>query len=245
LVLVLGGTAEAAELAARLAADGRVVPLLSLAGRTRAPRAPDVRLRVGGFGGAIGLAGFLRAHGVARLVDATHPYAAHMARNARDGCAAADVPRLKLLRPGWTGRPGDRRHYADDPEVLAKTAAALGRHAFVAAGHSVLEAFRARTDLRALVRTIEPTDAALPPHMAWLQGRGPFRVEDEIALFRRAGIDVVVAKDSGGAGAYAKIEAARTLGLPAVFLARPAPPEGPAVPDVERAFSWAVGQASA
>ncbi|CAA9282847.1 MAG: Precorrin-6A reductase, partial [uncultured Actinomycetospora sp.] len=67
-ILVLGGTAEARELASRLSARGFPVTT-SLAGRTRHPRLPAGGVRSGGFGGVDGLAAALGEVDV--LVDAT------------------------------------------------------------------------------------------------------------------------------------------------------------------------------
>ena len=73
-ILILGGTAEARELAAALVVDGLDV-ISSLAGRVNSPSLPPGRVRVGGFGGADGLAEYLRGHQVSAVVDATHPFA--------------------------------------------------------------------------------------------------------------------------------------------------------------------------
>ena len=83
-VLILGGTGEARALAARLVARPGFRVTLSLAGRTRAPVLPDCEIRVGGFGGAEGLARYLEAAGVGALVDATHPLLAAMRAAATD-----------------------------------------------------------------------------------------------------------------------------------------------------------------
>ncbi len=69
-------------------------------------------------------------------------------------------------------------------------------------------------------------------------GRGPFSPAQETALLREHGIEVVVSKNSGGSGTYAKIEAARALGLPVVMVERPALPEGEIVESVAAALAW-------
>ena len=97
-LLILGGTGEAAALAAALAErfGDRLAVTYSLAGRTTPARLPPGRVRSGGFGGAEGLAAFLRAEAVTAVIDATHPFAAAISRHARLACAAAGVPRLTL-----------------------------------------------------------------------------------------------------------------------------------------------------
>ena len=60
-IVILGGTAEARQLAAALVADG-VDVVYSLAGRVGSPSLPPSRVRIGGFGGVDGLAGCPRIH---------------------------------------------------------------------------------------------------------------------------------------------------------------------------------------
>ena len=100
-VLILGGTAEAAELAARLAGDDRLETVTSLAGLTRMPTAMAGRVRRGGFGGPGGLAAFLKEERYDALIDATHPFAARIAAHAAEAAEIAGVARVKLLRPGF------------------------------------------------------------------------------------------------------------------------------------------------
>jgi precorrin-6A/cobalt-precorrin-6A reductase len=52
------------------------------------------------------------------------------------------------------------------------------------------------------------------------------------------GIDVVIAKNSGGTASYGKIAAARALGIEVIMLRRPPPPDAPAVETVEAAIAW-------
>src|SRR5215469_15439402 len=103
-ILILGGTGEARELAAALVAAGTNV-LSSLAGRVRDPRLPEGPVRIGGFGGADGLAAFLRAEGITAVVDATHPFASGITANAALAAGQAGVPLLVLRRPEWDQDP--------------------------------------------------------------------------------------------------------------------------------------------
>src|SRR5688500_16823035 len=91
-LLILGGTAEARALAGEVVAWPRLRLVSSLAGRVRDPRLPAGEVRVGGFGGADGLAAWLIEHGIDVLVDATHPYASRMRISAVRAAAAAGVP---------------------------------------------------------------------------------------------------------------------------------------------------------
>lgn len=233
--LILGGTTEAVQLAQACAAIPELEIITSLAGRTSAPTAPPGALRIGGFGGADGLERYLLAQRVGRLVDATHPFAAQIGRNAEQGCRAAGVPRLRLLRPPWQPQPGDRWIEVDSLAEAARHLPPAGR-VFLSVGRSDLAAF-AGLEPWFLVRTIEPPERCLA-NARWLADRGPFRLEDELALFCEHAIDIVVTKASGGEATYAKLAAARQLGLPVIMVRRPPPPAGPVVDSVAAALAW-------
>ncbi|MFF8992936.1 cobalt-precorrin-6A reductase [Streptomyces sp. NPDC014983] len=234
-VLVLGGTAEARRLAAGLAAHPSGVRVTtSLAGRTSRPEAVAGELRIGGFGGAEGLAEWLRAHQVDALVDATHPFAESITAHAARAAAATGVPAVVLRRPGWRSLPGDHWHDVPSLAAAAEALPGLGERVFLTTGRLGLAAFAHLTDRYFLVRSVERPDPPLPPHTGIVLARGPFTVAGERELLRAHRIDVLVTKDSGGEATAAKLTAARELGLPVVVVRRPALPAGvTAVPDVD------------
>jgi precorrin-6A/cobalt-precorrin-6A reductase len=237
-VLILGGTSEAAGLARACAGRDSMHVISSLAGRTRTPAALPGEVRIGGFGGSEGLRRFLIKDAIGRVIDATHPFAARMASNAEIACRELDVPRLRLLRPPWQARPGDRWIEAADMAEAAARLPALGRTALITVGQGDLEALAHLRDVRLVVRTIEPPGRQALCDAVWLSGRGPFRLEDEIGLLRAHRIDVLLTKASGGDATYAKLAAARLLGLPVLMVRRPPPPPGPIVESVAEALAW-------
>jgi precorrin-6A/cobalt-precorrin-6A reductase len=236
-ILILGGTAEAVALAQACAARPGFEVISSLAGRTRSPVLPAGEVRSGGFGGPDGLARFLAGRGIEHLIDATHPFAVQIGAHAKSACDATGVPRLRLLRPPWPRAPGDNWIEVADVAEAASRIPQLGRRVFLTVGQRDLEAFAA-LDLWFLVRTIEPPGAAPLRRAAWVSGRGPFALEDELALLSAHAIDVLVTKASGGAATYAKLVAARRLALPVVMIRRPPPPPGPVVDSVDAALAW-------
>ncbi|GAA2522921.1 cobalt-precorrin-6A reductase [Streptomyces levis] len=233
-VLILGGTAEARALAGVLSARPGVRVTTSLAGRVARPGALDGDVRVGGFGGAEGLAGWLLREKVTALVDATHPFAESITANAARAAALTGVPAVVLRRPGWRPGPGDRWHRVPSLDAAADLLPRVGRRVFLTTGRLGLAAFAHLAALHFVVRSVDPPEPPLPPDTHVLLARGPFAVPGETALLREHRVDVLVTKDSGGAATAAKLTAARDLGLPVVVVGRPPLPEGvTAVPDVE------------
>ncbi|MFI9822088.1 cobalt-precorrin-6A reductase [Streptomyces sp. NPDC052013] len=236
-VLILGGTTEARELAAELASRPGTKVTTSLAGRVTRPGEVAGEVRVGGFGGAQGLADWLRAQGVCAVVDATHPFAEEITGNAARAADLTGLPLVVLRRPGWRPGPGDVWHPVPSLDAAAELLPRLGHRVFLTTGRLGLAAFAHLRELHFVVRSVEPPEPPVPPHTHALLARGPFTLADETALLRDHGIDVLVTKDSGGSATSAKLTAARALGLPVVLVRRPPLPRGVcAVPDVATAL---------
>jgi precorrin-6A/cobalt-precorrin-6A reductase len=236
-ILILGGTTEARRLAERLASRPGLVVTLSLAGRTAAPAAQPVPVRVGGFGGASGLAAFLAAQAIDVLIDATHPYAAQISANAADAAAHVRIPLLVIERPAWEPADGDRWTEVADMRAAVAALGTAPWRVFLALGRNELRPFEAAPQHFYLVRSVDPVEPPLAlPQAVYLTGRGPFDEAAEHALLVQHRIAVIVAKNSGGGATYGKIAAARQLGLPVIMLQRPAPRAG-AAEDIEEALA--------
>ena len=244
-MLILGGTAEAVELARRGVAEfGNALDVVtSLAGRL--PSRPDVpgHLRVGGFGGAAGLAAYLAAECIDLLVDATHPFAAVISGNAAEACAASGVPRLMLVRPAWRPGPDDHWLEVDSLDQAAACVAAMARRVFLTTGPGGIKAFEAASGLWFLVRLFSVPVAPLAlSDYETIIARPPFTIEGERALLLRHRIDTLLTKNSGGPTA-AKLEAARDLGVRVVMIRRPPPAGHPGhtVDNMRDALAWVGG----
>ncbi|MET9956928.1 cobalt-precorrin-6A reductase [Streptomyces sp. NPDC006339] len=254
-VLILGGTTEARALAGLLHSGhpgysgppGRpgLRVTSSLAGRVAAPRLPVGEVRIGGFGGAEGLAAWLRENAVDAVIDATHPFAERISFHAARAAATAHVPLLALRRPGWVPVEGDDWH---EVASLDEAAAALdglrdrGGHrvdrVFLTTGRMGLAAFAGRPEWF-LVRSVDAPEPPMPARTEVLLDRGPFTLEGERELIARHRVDVLVTKDSGAAATAPKLTAAREAGLPVVIVRRPPVPEGvPTAATPEEAAAW-------
>jgi precorrin-6A/cobalt-precorrin-6A reductase len=238
-VLILGGTTEASGLAHLLATDPRFETTLSLAGRTSNPRTQPVRTRIGGFGGVNGLAAWLAQQAIEATIDATHPYANQISSNAVAACGRLAIPLATILRPAWRPEPGDRWLTVANAEAAADALGPEPRRVFLSLGRLELGAFAASPHHHYLARMIDaPEGVVLPRDTRLILERGPFDERAETALLVNEKIDVLVSKNSGGAATYAKITAARKLGIPVVMIARPHKLHGHVVDNAEAAAKW-------
>jgi precorrin-6A/cobalt-precorrin-6A reductase len=238
-ILILGGTTEARRLAERLAGRHDLAVTLSLAGRTANPVAQPVPVRSGGFGGAEGLAAHLATERIDVLIDATHPYAATISANAARAARSASVPLLALRRPPWVAVAGDRWIEVADAAAVVQALGEAPRRVFLALGRNDIAPFVAAPQHYYLVRSVDPVEPPLRvPRASYVTGRGPFTQADDRALLMAHGIEIAVAKNSGGDATYGKIAAARELGLTVIMLRRPALPAVPAVATIEDALAW-------
>lgn len=195
-VLILGGTQEARELKALLGDDA----ILALA-------------RTTSFGGADGLARYVREHGITTIVDATHPFATRISANAQH----AGVPVIRLERPGFQPQPGDEWTFVD---TLADAPIPDDARVFLTTGHHEIEAI-VHHPAFFLVRALNPPPT-LPPNHELILAKGPFALAGELALIDRHGLTRLVTKDSGGPDA--KLQAARARGLRVILIRRPSKP---------------------
>lgn len=236
--LILGGTGNANQLAAALARAG-IDAIYSYAGRTRIPLPHALPTRIGGFGGAEGLADFIRRERITHVVDATHPFAAEMSSNAVEACAAAQVPLLALERSPWTQTPDE--HWIDVPDIAAAVAELPEAPArvFLAIGRQHVAPFAAKPQHSYLLRFVDAPDGALPlPHAEVVVSRGPFTIAGDLDLMRARRIEWLVARNAGGDGARAKIDAARKLGVPVIMIARPELAMRPHVESIDEVLRW-------
>jgi precorrin-6A/cobalt-precorrin-6A reductase len=238
-ILILGGTTEARLLAGRLAERADLTVTLSLAGRTAAPAAQRVPVRVGGFGGVDGLADYLSVERIDALIDATHPYAAVISANAAAAARMAGVAFVALRRPPWIAAAGDRWTEVADAEDAVRVFGEAPRRVFLALGRQELAPFIDAPQHHYLIRSVDPVEPPLAlPHATYITGRGPFDEASDRTLLTDNRIDIVVCKNSGGAATYGKIAAARALDLPVIILRRPPVLAGAALETVDDVIVW-------
>lgn len=237
-LLVLGGTTEATALCRALAEAG-LRGTISFAGRVARPVRQPLPQRIGGFGGVAGLRDYLQQNNITHVIDATHPFAAQMSCNAVAACAEARIPLAALTRAPWSPQSGD--NWTEVPDI-AGAVAALDRPAervMLAIGRLNLPAFAPHPQHSYLLRLVDPPDTPPPfPDHHVIVDRGPFSVAGDLTLMQEHKISLVVSKNSGGTGAYAKISAAWDLGLPVIMIARPTLPPRVELHDIPAVLDW-------
>jgi precorrin-6A/cobalt-precorrin-6A reductase len=236
-VLILGGTGDAVKLAAKLAIFPEIKVISSLAGRTKKPAALVGQCRIGGFGGAKGLANYLQENAIDILIDATHPCAGQITQNGAIASRLVKIPHLMLVRSPWQQISGDRWINVDSIDAAAAAVPKSINRVFITSGRQQLAPFLQRSDIWYLMRSIDPPDLQLP-NCQLILDRGPFSLDQERLLLREHQIQAIVSKNSGGEATYAKIIAARELGLPIIMVQRPIMPDREKVDSIEAAIAW-------
>jgi precorrin-6A/cobalt-precorrin-6A reductase len=236
-IVILGGTAEARQLAAALVGAGIDV-VSTLAGRVNRPQLPAGRVRIGGFGGVDGLADFLRAQHASAVVDATHPFAALISRNAVHAAGRTGMALIRLERPGWSehARAASWTWVADT--AAARAAADSACRPFLTTGRQSLPDFHPWADREVLVRLVDPPTTPIPPRWTVMTSRGPYNYAGESQILSDYAIDVLLSKDSGGMHTVAKLDAAGDLGIHVVIIKRPERPPACVVSTVSAAAAW-------
>ena len=231
MILVLDGTVDGREQAAGLTAAGHevVASVVSDYGKALAEQS-GVKVQAAAMTEPE-LEQYIRDEGIRLVIDATHPYAVNVSRNAARAAAQAQVPCLRYERPVSTLPNYDKLLLARDMPEAAALAVGAGKTVFLTTGSHTLPVFRAAavsTNCRLIARVLpqpDVLDACLaagfsPADIVAVQG--PFSQELNMALFREYRADVMVTKNSGAVGGTdTKIAAAMALGMTIVVVQRP------------------------
>ncbi len=236
-ILLLGGTADAMRLGEALA-RATCDAVYSIAGRTEGPNLPPLPHRVGGFGGVAGLIAYLQGQAITHVIDATHPFAAQMSRNAVVAARALALPLIALERAPWVAGPGDQWRFFTDIPAMAQALPDKVTRVFLAIGRQNLSDFSDHPHHHYLLRLVDSPGNLPLPNCQIVVSKGPFTTAGDLALMQAHGTELVIAKNAGGGAARAKLDAARALGLPVWLAERPALPARPRAETVDEVMIW-------
>jgi precorrin-6A/cobalt-precorrin-6A reductase len=237
-LLILGGTSEAAALATAALQIPHLTVISSLAGRTQQPIAPAGQVRSGGFGGEAGLRAYLEQESINFLIDATHPFAQQISEHGVKAAAGLGIPYLRLDRSPWSEAQGDRWLLVQSHLEAAALLPKVAQRIFLTIGRQELKNYAHLSNLWFLMRSIDPPDSGVMPPGELILAKGPFSLAAERELLLQHRIGAVVSKNSGGAATYAKIVAARELGLPVVMIDRPKYLDSDRASQMTEALQW-------
>ena len=239
-LLILGGTAEARQIAkTAITQHGSALRVItSWAGRTA--RVPDIpgETRIGGFGGAAGLVEYLNAETIDMVLDATHPFASQISSNAHDACSIANISCLQLVRPKWELPSSKKCIEVESVTAAAESIRHRTKRAFLTTGRQTLSTFSGADNVWFLVRLLKKPTEPLPLKQFHVTtGYPPFSKQTEKALMVEHQIDTLISKSSGGP-MPAKITAALELDLTIVLASAPPPPPGKHATNLNECLKW-------
>ena len=214
-LLLLGGVTEALAIARTLGPQH----VYSLAGVGRVPTDLPCEVRVGGYGGAEGLTRYIREQHIDLLLDATHPYAAQISRNAALAARASGIECWALRRPAWEPQPGDDWREVADWDELVRALTPFKRPLFTLGKEPLGHLDEIPADQFWTLRALDTYPGNARCNV--IGARGPFRLDDERQLFEQHHIDVLISKNSGSSATEPKLEVARERGVPVLILKRP------------------------
>jgi len=233
-LLILGGTHEAYSLAEYLIlnfSSKKLITISSLSGATSNPKIPAGKVRIGGFGGFNGLKNYLINENIGIVINATHPYANKISQNSNAAAKELGISYFRLSRPPWEKFCGDQwidvpnienaaNYLIENKKTLLNNLSTL--NIFLSTGTRELNFFKKCNSYNFFVRTVDvPKNDLMLPNAKFFQERGPFLFDNEVSLFRKYSIKLLITKNSGGSATYAKIEASRKLNIPIIMVRRP------------------------
>lgn len=165
------------------------------------------------------------------VIDATHPFAQEISRQAIEITQELAVPYLRFERKNLALPQNNLLYPVKSMEEAAQKAVELGKNIFLTTGSKTLETFLAKQQkgVPRIIARVLPDPKVLekcfslglaPKDIVALQG--PFSKELNKALFQQYAVDLVVSKESGATGGTdSKVEAALELDIPLIIVQRP------------------------
>ncbi len=232
MILVLGGTSDSLKICDRLYEIGIsdfVLSVVTEFGRDLAEsHAQDI---INGKMDKDGMVDYIIKNEVRQVIDATHPYAVEVSRNAMDACEETDIKYIRFERKSLLDEVKYQGEYIVDT-IEEACAMILGNdqweNVFIATGSKNLGTYVKLLKSKSLVARVLPTSEVIRNCEAMglnadnlLAIKGPFSKDINVAMLKHAEVDVVITKESGFAGGFMdKIAACEELGIPIIIIKR-------------------------
>lgn len=179
----------------------------------------------------VGMINLIRLKNIRCIVDASHPYAVNVSRNAMKAACITGIAYIRYERPSALLPSYDKLFLVNSYEAAAEKAGQSGTNIFLTTGsrhvkifkqHSVLSKHRLIARVLPQVKSIEDCLAAGFSLKDIIAVQGPFSHEFNKAMFAAYAAEAVVMKNSGNIGGTdTKLTAAMELGLAIIVIDRP------------------------
>jgi precorrin-6A/cobalt-precorrin-6A reductase len=234
----MAGTDEAVQIARAIAREPRVIATASLGRAEVAPHPMGLPLRIGGWGGAEGLAAWLQSEKITAVIDATNPFATRFTARVAEVTAAQGISFLQFLRPPWTPGPGDEWVFLNSEAEVADHIPE-GKTALLTTGVRDIAPMGRLRNRRIIIRVRERPPGPFPFDAGEFLVRPKTQsVESEMDFLMEKRVDWMVVRNTGGGSAQGMLEAARSLGIPVAMIRRPRQPAVPRTQTVSEAVAW-------
>ncbi|WP_045056060.1 cobalt-precorrin-6A reductase [Aliterella atlantica] len=228
---LIGGTQESAELAQAIARDGTVGCIISVttdSARSLYPNAANLQVWVGRLNNQQ-LEEVWQQQQVSAVLDASHPYAVEISRNAISICQKLQIPYLRYERPALDTQQNERVIDVDSFATLLTGDYLTGARVLLTIGYKPLPLFQAWQTKATLFARILPSQIALQTALEAgftsdriICLRPPISADLERGLWQQWRINLIVSKASGSPGGEdIKRSVASQLDIPLVLINRP------------------------
>ena len=237
-ILILVGTGDSLNLANELCLRAEFKVYIFLDKRSRLRTNSKVAGEISSLRNEEFFHRFLIDNGIKVLIDASHPFDKESTELCKRVYKLADIKLTHFLRPAWTPTIDDNWTSVRTLDEAAKTIPD-GSNVFIATGRSGLEKFSKLTSSKFFIRRLGKAKLQCPlGNGKFIYGNPPFSLKDEISLFRSLKIDILVIKNVGGEGSFAKVEAARAMNISVIMIERPQEPWVNVITTSPGIFKW-------
>lgn len=174
---------------------------------------------------------FIKANGIKIIVDASHPYAVNVSKNAIRASQISNIKYVRYERPMISLPQYDKLHTAASYEEAAIKTADFGVNVFLTIGSRMLDKFKNEPKLKnhRLIARVLPDPVVIADCIKLgfslndiIGMQGPFSHAMNLAMFKDFNANVIVMKNSGQiGGSGTKLSAAIELNLPIIMIDRP------------------------
>ena len=237
-ILILVGTGDSLKVADELCLHAEFKVYIFLDKRSRLRSNSKVAGEISSLRNEEFFHRFLIENGIEALIDASHPFDKESTELCKRVSKLADIKLTHFLRPPWTPTIDDNWTSVRTLDEAAKIIPD-GSNVFIATGRIGLEKFSKLTSSKFFIRRLGKVKLQCPlDNGKFIYGNPPFSLKDEISLFRSLKIDILVIKNVGGDGSFAKVEAARAMNISVIMIERPKESPINAITTIPEIFKW-------